>query len=111
LGVPVDVARAVADDLVLLGHVRTVWLGVRGETLGSGAGVTIAALMDGSPAGAAGLLAGDIVRRVDGRPVGSMAAVRVTLRRRHPGEHVMVVYDRKGKRRTADLVLAERPPA
>jgi putative serine protease PepD len=109
--VPVDLARAVADDLVLMGRVRTVWLGVRGETLGSGAGVTIAELLPGSPAGAAGLQVGDVVRRVDGRPVGSMVAMRVALRRRHPGDRVVVVYDRAGHRRTAELVLTERPPA
>jgi putative serine protease PepD len=88
-----------------------VWVGVRGETLGRGAGVTIAALLDHSPAAAAGLRAGDVVRRIDGHPVGSMSAMRVVLRRRHPGDHVVVVYDRAGTRRTADLVLSERAAA
>ena len=109
--IPVDVARAVADDLLLLGHVRTVWVGVRGKDLVGGAGVVIGTLMDGSPAAAAGLRVGDVVRRVDGRPVGSMSSVRLALRRHHPGDHVTVVFDRGSVRHTADLVLLERPAA
>jgi putative serine protease PepD len=109
--IPVDVARAVAEDLLLFGRVRPVWVGLRGETVGAGAGVAVAALMDASPAAAAGLLVGDIVRRIDGHPVASMSAVRVVLRRRHPGDRVVVVYDRDGTRGSVELVLSERPAA
>lgn len=106
---PVDVARAVADDLLAMGRVRAVWLGVRGSAAVDGGGVTVAAVNDGGPAATGGLRAGDVIRRVDARPVTSMSGLRVTLRRRHPGDRVSVVYDRDGKRRTAVVALAERP--
>lgn len=105
--VPVDVARAVAEDLVHHGHVRRVWMGVRGETRARA--VHLVGVLHGSPAQLAGLAVGDVLRRVDGRSVASMIEVRVALRRRHPGDRVVVVYDRDGTRRTAVLALAERP--
>lgn len=106
---PVDVARNVAEELVAVGHVRVVWLGIRGTSAADGTGVTVARLLDDAPAANAGLRAGDVVHRVDGRPVTSMTSLRMVLRRRHPGERVTVFYERAGKRRTAAVTLTERP--
>jgi putative serine protease PepD len=106
---PVDVARTVAEELVAVGHVRTVWLGIRGTSATDGTGVIVAALLGGAPAANAGLRTGDVIRRVDGRPVTSMTSLRMVLRRRHPGERVTVVYERAGKRRSAAVDLTERP--
>lgn len=106
---PVDVARAVADDLIALGRFRRVWFGVRGAAAEGGGGVVLDAVMDGGPALSGGLRSGDVVRRVDGRPVGTMSSLRVSLLRHHPGDIVVVVYDRDGGRRTARVTLGERP--
>ena len=108
---PVDVARAVADDLLDLGHVRTVWLGLKGSAAPDGGGVAVAEVVPSGPLQQAGLAAGDVIRRVDGHPVASMTALRVVLRRRHPGDPVRVMYERNGRRKAADVVLAERPPS
>lgn len=105
---PVDVARAVADDLIALGRARQVWFGVRGSGE-HGSGVELTAVVDGGPADQGGMRAGDVVRRVDGRPVGTMSSLRVSLLRHHPGETVVVVYDRDRERRTARVTLGERP--
>lgn len=106
---PVDVARAVAEDLIDLGRARRVWFGVRGSAEQGGGGVVLAGVVGGGPAEEGGLWAGDVVRRVDGRPVGTMSSLRVCLLRHHPGETVVVVYDRDGERRTAQITLGERP--
>ena len=106
---PIDVARSVAEELLAVGHVRVVWFGIRGNSAADGTGVVVAALMEGAPASAAGLRDGDVIRRVDGRPVTSMTALRMVLRRRHPGDLVTVVYERDGKRRSAAVSLTERP--
>jgi len=106
---PVDVARTVAEEIVAVGHVRVVWLGIRGTAAQDGNGVVVAGLLAGGPAADAGLRDNDVIRRVDGRPVSSMANLRMVLRRRHPGERVMVVYERANKRRSAAVTLTERP--
>jgi len=106
---PIDVARAVADDLLTYGRARRVWFGVRGSTDAAAAGVVLAEVVDDGPASESGLRAGDVIRRVDGRPVPTMSALRVALLRHHPGDLVGVVYDRDGKRRSAQVTLRERP--
>jgi S1-C subfamily serine protease len=108
---PVDVARVVADDLVALGRVRAVWFGIRGTSAPDGGGVVVAELFAGGPAELAGLVAGDVIRRIDGHPVASMTDLRVLLRRSHPGETVRAVYDRAGKRHELQVALAERATA
>lgn len=106
---PVEVARTIAEELLAFGRVRTVWFGIRGASATDGTGVVVAGLMEGAPAAGAGLRDGDVIRRVDGRPVTSMTTLRMLLRRRHPGDRVTVVYERDGKRRSAAVALTERP--
>jgi putative serine protease PepD len=108
---PVDVARVVADDLVALGRVRVAWLGIRGTSAPDSGGVVVAELFAGGPAEVAGLVAGDVIRRIDGHPVASMTQLRIVLRRSHPGESVRAVFDRDGRRHELQVVLAERESA
>jgi putative serine protease PepD len=105
---PVDVARAVADELLAVGRVRTVALGIKGTSAPDGGGVVIAELVPEGPAHVAGLVVGDVVRRIDGHPVSSMAHLRAVLRRNHPGDRVRVVLDRDGHRHDVPVVLVER---
>ncbi|MCU1376027.1 MAG: peptidase [Actinomycetia bacterium] len=106
---PVDVARAAAEDIMAMGHVRLVWLGVTGKTAADGGGVVLEAVNGGGPAKESGLRVGDVIRRVDAHPIATMSALRVALRRRHPGDRVSIVFDRGGSRRTATVALAEHP--
>jgi S1-C subfamily serine protease len=105
---PVDVARVIADDLVAHGRVRPVWIGIRGISAPDGGGVVLAEVFAGGPAAAAGLVDGDVIRRIGGHPVSSMTHLRVLLRRTHPGDAVVTVYDRDGRRRETSVRLAER---
>lgn len=105
---PVDVARAIAEDLVALGRARRVWFGVRGTSTDDGGGVVVAEVVDAGPADDAGLQEGDVIRRIDNRPVHTMSSLRVALLRRHPDDAITVVYDRGGERRTATVTLRER---
>ena len=108
---PVDVARAVADDLLQVGRVRDVWLGLKGSSAPDSGGVVIAEVITAGPAQLAGLMAGDVVRRIGGHPVATVSELRIALRRTHPGDPVPIVYDRNGTRHTAIVVLVERPPS
>jgi S1-C subfamily serine protease len=105
---PVDVARVIADDLVTHGRVRPVWFGIRGISAPDGGGVVLAEVFADGPAALAGLLGGDVIRRIDGHPVSSMAHLRVLLRRTHPDDAVVAVFDRDGRRRETTVRLAER---
>ena len=108
---PIELVRAVADELVAFGKVRPVWFGVRGASSSEPAGVRVDEVMRASPAAEAGLREGDMIISVDGREVRSMPSLRAVLKRRHPGDAVPVVYLRGDERRSTEVTLAERAAA
>src|SRR5882757_1250134 len=80
LAVPIDAAtRLILAALMRDGRVRRAYLGIVGGTrrlpptlatrLGRSAGLEVVQLLDGSPAAAAGIRAGDIIVSLDGRPI------------------------------------------
>jgi serine protease Do/serine protease DegQ len=84
--VPVNMARAVMQQLVRFGEVRRGYLGVQMQTLTPELaqklgvpvkeGAAIMAVQPGSPAERAGLRAGDVVTALNGRPVRGSAELR-----------------------------------
>jgi S1-C subfamily serine protease len=75
--------------------------------------VELSKIVAGGPADVAGLKAGDVIVYFAGRPVDSPVGLRQRLRFRRPGERVLVVYERGGKRADVWVELARReaPPA
>ncbi len=104
---PIDVAKAVADELMRAGRVRRSWIGVEGAT-GEG-GVIVASVLPDSPASASGIEAGDVIVAVDDRPIVTMAALVVHLRTFRPGRPTTLVVLRSGDRRSIAITLGERP--
>jgi S1-C subfamily serine protease len=112
---PIDLAHRVAEQLLRTGHMVHGWIGVEGADLASGeaqrmgvaGGATVRAVVEGSPAAAAGLAVGDVITEVSGRPVGSISALVVRLRDHNPGDDVVVGYWRDGQHQQAIVTLAE----
>lgn len=63
-------------------------------------GVRITAVSPGTPADQAGLLAGDVIRQIDGHDVRSLDALRRALRAYDPGERVPIRIRRDDRERT-----------
>jgi S1-C subfamily serine protease len=106
---PIDVARAVADQLLATGKVTRAWLGIDGEDHEDGA--VVRAVKPGSPSEGAGLRVDDVVVAVDGVPVPSMAAVVVRLRSHRPGDVLTLQVQRAGARLDVPVTLGEKPAA
>ncbi len=114
---PVDVARSVADELIVHGHATHTWLGVEGDdldsrtagSLGLSGAAQVQQVIKGSPAAKAGLATSDVIVAVDDHQITSMGALMVDLRDYDSGDHVTVTYLRDGRRRSASAVLTERP--
>lgn len=117
VAVPIDVARAVAADIVADGHAHHVWLGIEGvdmtaaaaEERGVDGGALVEGVVDGSPADDAGLAGGDVIVAVDGRPVASMSALVVALRGHDPGDDVELRCVRDGDDMVVTVTLVEKP--
>jgi membrane-associated protease RseP (regulator of RpoE activity) len=69
------------------------WIGVSGRL--DRDGVEVVHVVPGSPAEAAGLLAGDVIALVDGEPVSELDRFSREIRRRSPGS-TMVITARRG---------------
>jgi serine protease Do len=113
--IPIDVAKAVVDDLRLHGQVRRGWLGLsvvdltpdvaRSFGRPSYSGVMVSDVVAGSPAQRAGLRAGDIILEVDRTPVQRAQALRWKVAQTGPGGLLRVRVARGGH----PLLLAVTP--
>jgi regulator of sigma E protease len=68
--------------------------------------LTLAGVSKGSPAAAAGLVAGDTIVSLDGAKIADWPGLLRTIGAKKPGESVSVVYIRGGQDKTATVVLA-----
>jgi S1-C subfamily serine protease len=107
LAVPIDDAtRLILAALMHDGRVRRAYLGIVGgtrrlptalaEQLGRAAGLEVVQLLDGSPAAAAGLRAGDLLVSLDGRPIAGVGDLQRSLVGGLVGRPVDVTLARDG---------------
>ncbi|HET7473651.1 MAG TPA: trypsin-like peptidase domain-containing protein [Candidatus Limnocylindrales bacterium] len=108
LAVPIDAAtRLIIAALMRDGRVRRAYLGIVGgtrrlgaplaERLGRTAGLEVVQLLDGSPAAAAGVRAGDVIVSLDGRPIGGVGDLQRSLVGDLVGRSVEVTLERDGR--------------
>jgi serine protease Do len=115
--IPVDVARAVVNELREHGEVRRGWLGLSvvdltpdvARTLKrpSYSGVVVSDVVAGSPAQRAGLRPGDVILEVDRTPVQRAQALRWKVAQAGPGSQLQVRVTRAGR----PVLLAVTPIA
>lgn len=113
--VPSDIALPVIDQLRLYGETRRGWLGVRiqsvnediAETLGTteNNGALVAGITPESPAAQAGIEAGDVILKFDGKDVTSMRGLPRIVAQTPIGKTVEVEALRKGERKTFKVVV------
>lgn len=117
--IPAEVARDVVAALRQKGAVARGWIGVQiqpvtpqiAETLGAtqSKGALVADLQMGSPAGAAGLRAGDMILAVNGERVDSPRDLARKIASFAPDQKVDVTYWRDGREHHAQVKLGILP--
>ncbi len=113
--VPSDTVALVVDQLKQYGVTRRGWLGVKiqtvsddiAETLGIplNSGAIISAVTPGSPAAMAGVEAGDVILKFDGKDVTSMRGLPKIVAQTAIGRSVGVDLLRKGERITKQVAI------
>lgn len=115
--IPSSLARPVIDDLKKFGKTRRGWLGVRiqsldqelAETMGltESHGALVASVNDGSPAATAGIKAGDVILKFDGKEVGEMRKLPRIVAETPVNKSVPVELWRDGKRMNLNVAVGE----
>lgn len=106
--IPADVARQVADELISKGGIARPWLGIymkelddslaKGLGLAAGSkGVIVAGFVDNSPAQSAGLKAGDVIQKIDGKSMQVPKDVKEYVQAHKVGDLLNFVVQRSGE--------------
>lgn len=114
-----DTAIQVVQSLITEGRVVRPWLGVAVTTVTStiqhhyrlsiSAGALITGVTSGSPAGRAGLKAGDVITQIDGEDISTAAELSTAIGCHEIGDQVEIVYYRGSVRKVASVTLEESP--
>ncbi|MGI8679455.1 MAG: S1C family serine protease [Jatrophihabitans sp.] len=113
--IPIDQAIGIADQIESGVQTASIhqglpgFLGV-GTRPDGGAGALVSGLLDGGPAGAAGITPRSVITAVDGKSVTSPQSLRALLVGHGPGAKVTVTWtDPSGRSQTATVTLATGP--
>jgi serine protease Do len=116
---PINLARAVVDQLRASGKVTRGWLGVSIQPLGPDLrqalglgdteGALIADVIAKSPAEASGLKRGDVVVGLDGKPITEPGQLSRSIATMPPGTKTQLRVIRDGKERTLEVKVGKQP--
>ncbi len=117
--IPTSLAKGVLEDILRYGRPRRAWIGIeayditpemaRNLDLRTIEGVIIAGVARGGPAHRAGLQPGDILLRIDGRPIHESRDALLAITRRRPGDKLVLEILREGKKDKLEITAIERP--
>ena len=117
--IPIGLAKTVMDDIIAHGRVRRAILGAQINDVSAEdaavaklkdiSGVKLEAFTEGSPAEKAGMEPGDVVVKIDGRPVERVSALQRLIRTHQPGDVVDLEAVRFGEHKNFKVKLVEAP--
>jgi serine protease Do len=118
--IPIDTAKRVVDELIEHGEVTPIWLGLEFQDLDPRLiaamdlpqdlrGVLTNRVREDSPAQHAGLRRGDVVTRIDDRPIESARSLYEMLEISVAGQDLQIEFWRAGRLQTVPVELEELP--
>ncbi len=103
--IPMEQVRVTAAQILATGKARYPVIGASVNTRSKGNGAEVTDVPAGTPAAAAGLQKGDLVTRVDGKPVTNGIGLIVAIRSHQPGETIDLRVVRRGGGRDVKIKL------
>ena len=117
--IPVSTAKTVMEAIIKDGHVVRGWIGVETQditpelaqsfNLQRTSGAIIAGVVRNGPADKAGIVPGDILLAVDGKPVGDTTEMLNLIAQLPPGEKAKMTVLRKNREAALDVMVGKRP--
>jgi serine protease DegS len=117
--VPIQLAREVMAQINEHGRVIRGWLGITGQNLTDAlaeslgiemrAGILVSGVLEGGPADQAGIKPGDLIVKLDRRPVSGSQDMLKMVAAKTPGSPLSVTVIRDGQALDQVAIVAERP--
>ena len=112
--IPINQARKTANQLIKSGRATYPIIGISLDLNFAQGGAKISdsptGIHAGSPAAAAGLQAGDVITKFDGKTINGPDELIVAVRAKNVGDRVTLTYIRGGKTYTTSVTLAAAQP-
>jgi putative serine protease PepD len=112
--IPANVAQRIADEIITTGDVSHGLLGAlvsdamsSEDGTGFSIGVTVVELTPGGAAEQAGILAGDVITSINGKPLTTASELTAAVRQEPAGSKVKIEVIRSDIKLTFDVVLQE----
>jgi putative serine protease PepD len=111
--IPINQGKRVAEEIIRTGTVKQAKLGVLPDPRYQEGGARIMPqpvngqdpVTKGGPADKAGLKPGDVITKVDDKPIEDATDLIAQIRSRAPGDRVRITYQRSGKESTVEVTL------
>jgi putative serine protease PepD len=109
--VPSNTARAVVPVLQRGQEIDRAYLGVESAPASptNPNGARVGSVVDGGPADRAGVQEGDVITKIDGKPVQDPADISAAVAAKKPGDKITVEVQRDGGTHPLDVTLGTRP--
>ncbi|MGK5009577.1 Do family serine endopeptidase [Janthinobacterium sp. MDB2-8] len=117
--IPVSTAKTVMEAIIKDGHVVRGWIGVETQDitpelaqsfgLQRTSGAIIAGVVRNGPADKAGIVPGDILLTVEGKPVGDTTEMLNLIAQLPPGGKAKMTVLRKNREAALDVMVGKRP--
>ncbi|MGW2309540.1 S1C family serine protease, partial [Actinomadura luteofluorescens] len=112
--IPINQGKRIAEEIIRTGTVKQAKLGVLPDPRYQEGGARIMPqpvngqdpVTKGGPADKAGLKPGDVITKVDDKPIEDATDLIAQIRSRAPGDRVTLTYQRGGKEATAQVTLS-----
>jgi putative serine protease PepD len=101
--IPIEQVEVTTDQILRTGEAQYPVIGANVRGTAKLDGATVESIADGSPASKTDLKVGDLIVKVDGKPVTGSSDVVVAVRTHQPGENVTLTVRRGGK--TMEIVV------
>jgi serine protease Do len=117
--IPINMAKAIKDQLIQTGSVTRGYLGIviqdltpelaKSFGLKDNQGILVSQVSEDSPAAKAGLKQGDVIVEFAGKPVEKVGAFRNGVALKAPGSKEELTVLRSGKRKTFSITIGKLP--
>jgi len=118
--IPINTAKNIADQLLTKGRVSRAWLGISIASLdedsqlrrlfpGIQQGVVLRGIEPGAPAQRSDLMPGDVITKVDGKPVSISSDLQREILEKKIGQNVELEIWRKGRTLRVSVQTGEQP--